>query len=209
MLQSLTRNARLQRPLARPSSRSLVTLAHWPYSRAALKPTLIHIRFLSTPDSSTDSHSSQKPSELPPSALHQRKSKVGLRPGPVKPPPTPRPSTLSVHHVPLHPTSPPHKPPTSASAPPLLNEVKETTKRDIEQAEAHGILIPPPPNANWFRRTMHKGIQLAVRIYTSTFLSYLLTPLLRNSTSEALSSSSSVAARFLRFAIGLGLVELL
>jgi len=39
--------------------------------------------------------------------------------------------------------------------------VKETAKRDIEQAEAHGILTPPPPNANWFRRTMHKGIQLA------------------------------------------------
>jgi len=160
MLQSLTRHALSQRPLARPSSRSLATLAHWPHSRANSKPTLIHIRFLSTPDSSTESHSSQKPSDLPPGALQQRKSKVGLRPAPVKPPP-PRPSTLSAHHVPLHPSPPPHKPPTTAPTSPLLNEVTEATKRDIEQAEAHGILTPPPPNANWFRRTMHKGIQLA------------------------------------------------
>jgi hypothetical protein len=50
--------------------------------------------------------------------------------------------------------------------------VKETTKRDIEDAEAHGILTPPPPDANWFKRTLHKGIQLAVRLISS-YLLYL------------------------------------
>ncbi|KAF9451264.1 hypothetical protein P691DRAFT_796989 [Macrolepiota fuliginosa MF-IS2] len=94
-------------------------------------------------------------------ALQQRKPKVGLRPGPVKPPP-PRPSTLSAHHL----TSP-------SSTPPPLNEVKETAKRDIEEAEAHGILTPPPPNANWFKRTVHKGIQLAKFYYRGIKLIFI------------------------------------
>jgi hypothetical protein len=51
--------------------------------------------------------------------------------------------------------------------------VKETTKRDIEDAEAHGILTPPPLDANWFQRTLHKGIQLAVRLSSLAFLQFL------------------------------------
>ncbi|KAF8972955.1 hypothetical protein BDZ97DRAFT_1912558 [Flammula alnicola] len=43
---------------------------------------------------------------------------------------------------------------------PKLGEAKEEALHDIHDAEAHGILEPPPPGANWFRRTLHQGIQL-------------------------------------------------
>lgn len=48
---------------------------------------------------------------------------------------------------------------------PTLRTVKETARRDIEDAEAHGILTPPPADANWFKRTLHKGLQLAKFYY--------------------------------------------
>ncbi|XP_006460974.1 hypothetical protein AGABI2DRAFT_192547 [Agaricus bisporus var. bisporus H97] len=123
----------------------------------SLQPFLCPTRFVATSPPSTAPSSDKTPSPLPPPPP-PRKPKVGLRPAPVKPPP-PKPSTFSAHHVPLSPSRKP-TPPAHASAP-SLNQVKETAKHDIEQAEAHGILSPPPPNANWFKRTVHKGIQLA------------------------------------------------
>ncbi|KAJ7124905.1 hypothetical protein C8R44DRAFT_781756 [Mycena epipterygia] len=95
---------------------------------------------------------SKKP--VPPPA-DARKPHVQLRPGPIKPqkiPPTPPPST-QVSRTP---------PPTVQTVEPLsLKSLKETTVRDIADAESHGILEPPPPEAGWARSTLHKAIQLA------------------------------------------------
>jgi LETM1 and EF-hand domain-containing protein 1 len=33
-------------------------------------------------------------------------------------------------------------------------------KKDLHDAEQHGILVPPPADANWFKRTLHQAIQL-------------------------------------------------
>jgi hypothetical protein len=46
-----------------------------------------------------------------------------------------------------------------------LNAAKHEAQRDIEEAEKHGILPPPPPGANWFRATLHKAIELAVSYF--------------------------------------------
>jgi hypothetical protein len=143
----------------------LLVLAASPMLRSrplvrSLQPFLCPTRLVSTtPPPPPTAQSQEKSPSLPPPA--PRKPKVGLRPAPLKPPP-PKPPTFSAHHAPL---SPPLKPASPAQEPALsLNKVKETAKHDIEQAEAHGVLSPPPPNSNWFARTMHKGIQLAVFI---------------------------------------------
>jgi hypothetical protein len=39
--------------------------------------------------------------------------------------------------------------------------VAETTKRDIEDAVKHGLLVPPPTHYNKFRQLIHQAIQLA------------------------------------------------
>ena len=102
---------------------------------------------------SSDTLPKHHPSNIPPAPPGRRKPTVAFGPGPY-----PR-STLSASKVPKFPL---HK--SSPLDPQPLNQVKESAKRDIEQAEAHGILSPPPPGANWFKRTLHKGIQLAVLI---------------------------------------------
>lgn len=195
MLRSLTRCA-----LPR---RSVQNYSVYSFRRhIILKPALVHTRLLSTPQSSTDTNTSKNSSDYPPSSLQQRKPKVGLRPAPIKPTPQKPPSTLSAHHVPLSPSSPVHKLPPTSSTSPTLNEVKETAKRDIEAAEAHGILTPPPPDANWFKRTMHKGIQLAVCFrnisfpYDGTFMRFY-----RNSTTGVSNSSSCGVARLSKFVL--------
>ena len=102
---------------------------------------------------SSDTLPKHHPSNIPPVPPGRRKPTVAFGAGPY-----PR-STLSASKVPKFPL---HK--SSPLDPQPLNQVKESAKRDIEQAEAHGILSPPPPGANWFKRTLHKGIQLAVFI---------------------------------------------
>ncbi|KAJ3567051.1 hypothetical protein NP233_g6612 [Leucocoprinus birnbaumii] len=162
MLRSITRDALPRRRIAHSSPRAFSVLSSQHHARIILRPTLVHTRFLSTPQPSSNTEPRDKSSDIPPSTLQQRKPKVGLRPGPVKPPPPKAPrTTLSAHNIPKAASSPLHKLPPTSESPPPLNVVKETAKRDIEEAEAHGILTPAPADANWFKRTMHKAIQLA------------------------------------------------
>ncbi|PFH51987.1 hypothetical protein AMATHDRAFT_74497 [Amanita thiersii Skay4041] len=108
----------------------------------------------------------QKPSPSPYlHSIQQRKIKIDLRPAPIKP----KSSTLSSAHVLTKPTLQP----TQSPPPPSLGAAKEASRRDIEDAEAHGILTPPPPDATWFKRIMHKGIQLAKFYYRGVKLIYL------------------------------------
>jgi hypothetical protein len=48
------------------------------------------------------------------------------------------------------------------TATPKLADAKKEIQQHIHNAEAHGILTPPPPDANWFKRTLHTAIQLFV-----------------------------------------------
>ncbi|KJA27769.1 hypothetical protein HYPSUDRAFT_212343 [Hypholoma sublateritium FD-334 SS-4] len=88
----------------------------------------------------------------PPLPLPPR-PKLDLRPAPRPPPPRP---------------SVPPAPPLPAR--PSLGAAKEEAKHALEDAEAHGILAPPPPGATWLRRTLHQAIQIAKFYYRGTKL---------------------------------------
>jgi hypothetical protein len=117
--------------------------------------------YYSTP-TSTQTPSS-KSSSLPPPPSNQRKQKVELRPGPVKPQKPPQPSLSFTLPAVDNQTIDPTRQTTLSTSTQSLSDLKQEALRDIEVAEAHGILKPPPADANWFRRTLHKGIELAVR----------------------------------------------
>ncbi|KAF8070279.1 hypothetical protein FPV67DRAFT_1561145 [Lyophyllum atratum] len=124
-----------------------------PHSSRTILALTAHARFLSTPvpnpkpTSSSDSHLTAA----------QRKQKLDLRPAPIKPSKS---STVSANHIPTKPTVPLAQPATKLSPPPSLHS-------------AHGILAPPPPDANWFRRTLHKGIELAKFYYRGVKLIFI------------------------------------
>ncbi|KAF5386050.1 hypothetical protein D9615_002428 [Tricholomella constricta] len=141
------------------------TVSRTSRSSSAILLLTTHARFLSTPVP-TPKPSSPPEAHLTPA---QRKQKLDLRPAPIKPP---RSSTISATHIPTKPTVPLPQPTAMPSAP-SLKAVKEVAKRDIEDAEAHGILAPPPPNSNWFKRTLHKGIELAKFYYRGVKLIFL------------------------------------
>jgi len=71
--------------------------------------------------------------------------------------------------VPTKPTVPLPQPPS----PPSLTSAKEASKRDIEEAETYGVLTPPPPDANWFKRMLHKAIQLTKFYYRGVKLIFI------------------------------------
>jgi len=123
--------------------------------RRPLWPTPIcrtHRRLLSIPPPHPTPTPAASPPLPPPLRKHPR---LDLKPAPIKP------STVSATHTPTK-TSHPLPRPSPTSPIPSLSTVKAQALRDVEDAEAHGVLAPPPPNANWFRRTLHKGIELAV-----------------------------------------------
>ncbi|KAF9529300.1 hypothetical protein CPB83DRAFT_812685 [Crepidotus variabilis] len=84
-----------------------------------------------------------------------KKQKIDLRPAPIKP--IQKPSPLSASKVPL---SKPAKTNASTDSSTKLAAAKEEVQQAIHDAEAHGILKPPPPDANWFKRTLHTAIEL-------------------------------------------------
>jgi hypothetical protein len=106
--------------------------------------------------------------------LPNKKLKIDLRPGPIRPK-----NTVSSRHPPIKPARPASYVPGLT---PNLGSAKEEVVRDITDAEQHGILTPPPADANWFRRTLHQAIQLIVRSFYD--IDFLISSLcIRNSTS--------------------------
>jgi hypothetical protein len=109
----------------------------------------------SLPPSPENTTASKNPLPISPIKPTQSKPKIDLRPGPIKPNASTSYTPSKPNHISYRPLSPsPHIPSLG---------VKKAAKRDIEAAEQHGILIPPPPDANWFKKTLHKVIQLSVR----------------------------------------------
>lgn len=116
-------------------------------------------RFLSTPSSTASKSSKDEPgAHAMPPVPH--KTKVELRPGPIKPLTAPSSShSEKVKQVPtknassLRPTSP-----TTART----ESVAETVKEDLKQAYIHGVLARPPPDAGKIARLWHQVKELLV-----------------------------------------------
>ncbi len=122
-------------------------------------PCFLPSRFLSTPSSTTSKSSKDEPSAhtIPP-APH--KTKVELRPGPIKPLTTPSGShpaklkqTPTTNASSLQPTSP-----TTARS----ESIAETVKEDFKQAYIHGVLARPPPGAGKIATLWHQAKELFV-----------------------------------------------
>jgi hypothetical protein len=126
----------------------------------ARPPTFTHLksasfaltRRYSTPVSSPSTQNNQPINTLPPSP--NKKPKIDLRPGPIKPK-----NTFPSSHPPIKAARSASSAPNSTPKP----SAKEEVIRDITDAEKHGILTPPPADADWFKRTLHQAIQLIVR----------------------------------------------
>ncbi|PPQ65014.1 hypothetical protein CVT26_015723 [Gymnopilus dilepis] len=120
------------RAVARQSAHRVVFAAVRPYS-------------IPTPTESADK---KQPPPLPPN----KKQKIDLRPAPIKPKPPPPPT----------PKIPRSFPQASHGLPPApkLDAAKQEVLHDLQDAEKHGILTPAPPDANWFKKTLHQLIQL-------------------------------------------------
>lgn len=141
----------------------------------ARPPTFTHLKSASfavtcrysTPALSNSTPKNQSINTLPTSP--NKKPKIDLRPGPIKPK-----NTLTSSHPPIKPARPASSAPNSALK---HDSLKEEVIRDITNAEKHGILTPPPADADWFKRTLHQAIQIIVRslyvigCYDSHFIS--------------------------------------
>ncbi|KAF4621012.1 hypothetical protein D9613_000592 [Agrocybe pediades] len=114
--------------------------------------SLILLRSYTTP--------STTPSKLPSSHIplaNTKKPKVNLHPAPIKPKPSHTPTTTTTT---TSSTKIPRSFSTEKTVPQPPSKVAEEIKHDVHDAEVHGILTPPPADANWAKRTLHQAIQL-------------------------------------------------
>lgn len=120
-------------------------------------------RFYSTIPPPTEKTSGTSGTE-PPIAPRSKKPKVDLHPAPLRPSPTPAPGS-SVPKASAK-SAAAHDPTTTASANSHTNQPDEgiitTAKHDIEEAAQHGILKPPPENANRLMKLFHQAKELFV-----------------------------------------------
>ncbi|KAG9220866.1 hypothetical protein CCMSSC00406_0002534 [Pleurotus cornucopiae] len=108
----------------------------------------INYRRFSSPAPPPIRHNAPKAQVVPPPLPQKKHSLLG--PTPKKPDLKERPSVLAraIEHKSAS--------STNASSTPVI----EMSKRDLEDAEKHGLMKPAPPNANWARRLLHKAIEL-------------------------------------------------
>ncbi|KAI0321091.1 hypothetical protein OF83DRAFT_1101517 [Amylostereum chailletii] len=133
----------------------------------AFRPTVHYprfARFLSDgPPSGADKTPTTPLTSTPPPLPSSRKSKVELRPGPVKPSPL----TSSIPGASPKPVKVPGTPSGSASETTASNggtksspSIVEMTKQDMHHARTHGVLAPPPPNAGRIGKLWHQVKEL-------------------------------------------------
>jgi len=203
MLRTLRRNGFVERSVSVQKfwfifvlkrTRSIVAHRHnntsGRYGPAALRlttATFTHSRLLSTstPQIKSDPSTSKTPAPIPPetNVSTPRKSKVDLKPAPVKPSISKatllEPVVISqaarnsqVHDSKLRPPaeSAAHHTSTSKSSTTPLSPFSVITasvieaQRDIKGAIEHGVFVPPPAGAGWARKLLHQAKELAVRI---------------------------------------------
>ncbi|KAH9176773.1 hypothetical protein EDB89DRAFT_1939827 [Lactarius sanguifluus] len=150
MLRSLGRKGVADRcQLSRNRHASIVRSVHGTsvtFHTPSSHPCFLPSRFLSTPSSTTSKSSKDEPTAHTPIPPAPHKTKVELRPGPIKPL-TPQTTNVS----PLQPTSP-----TAART----ESISEAVKEDFKQAYIHGVLARPPPNAGKIATLWHQVKEL-------------------------------------------------
>ncbi|KAH8995729.1 hypothetical protein EDB92DRAFT_159415 [Lactarius akahatsu] len=121
-------------------------------------PCFLPSRYLSTPSSTTSKSLKDEPTAHTPIPPAPHKTKVELRPGPIKPLTVPsgsHPSKVkqaqTTNVSPLQPTSP-----TAART----ESIAEAVKEDFKQAYIHGVLARPPPNAGKIATLWHQVKEL-------------------------------------------------
>ncbi|KAJ7647494.1 hypothetical protein FB45DRAFT_782268 [Roridomyces roridus] len=133
------------------------------------RPPLILILARRVQTQPTHTPSPKSPVPDPPN----KKPRVQFHPAPIKPLKAP----------PSLPTNVPTPSPTVQNVEPVsLKSLKEATVRDIADAETHGILEPPPPDAGWARSTLHKVIQLGKFYFRGVKLVYTRSKISRDIT---------------------------
>jgi LETM1 and EF-hand domain-containing protein 1 len=160
MLRSLGRKGvanRCQLPRNRHASMSVSPISTLRLYRRSIyqHPCFLSTRFLSTPSSTTSKSSKDEPSAhtiLPPPP----KTKVELRPGPIKP--LTAPSGSHAEKVKQAQT----KSPSSLQSPTAARSesIAETAREDLKQAYIHGVLARPPPDAGKIAKLWHQAKQI-------------------------------------------------
>ena len=150
-----TRHASVVRTL-RGTSVTPITLR---LRRRSIYACFLPTRFISTPSSTTSKSSKDEPSvhTIPP-APH--KTKVELRPGPIKPLTTP--SGLHAEKAKQAPTKNASSLQHTSPAAARTESVAETVKEDFKQAYIHGVLARPPPDAGKIAKLWHQVKELFV-----------------------------------------------
>lgn len=117
-------------------------------------------RYLSTPSSTPSKPSKDEPGThaIPPVPHH--KTKVELRPGPIKPLTAP-PGSHSEKMKQVATKSAPSLQPTSPTAG-RTEAVAQTPKRDFKRTYIHGVLARPPPDAGKIAKLWHQVKELFV-----------------------------------------------
>ncbi|KAH9083897.1 hypothetical protein EDB83DRAFT_2332008 [Lactarius deliciosus] len=119
-------------------------------------PCFLPSRFLSTPSSTTSKPSKDEPTAHTPIPPVPHKTKVELRPGPIKPLTVPSGSPSKVKQAQTTNVSPLQ--PTSAAT--RTESISEAVKEDFKQAYIHGVLARPPPNAGKIATLWHQVKEL-------------------------------------------------
>ena len=155
MFQPLTRNVTVHGIISRHALRA--------HPRTSLGPHTLQLALPRSFATSPLPPSTEKTTPLTatgPLPSTTRKTTTDFRPAPRKS----KPSTFSATHVPTKPSPSAASSSSDASSKISLSSAKDAAIKDVEDAENHGVLTPPPPDANWFKRTLHKVIQLAVSL---------------------------------------------
>ncbi|KZP34289.1 hypothetical protein FIBSPDRAFT_880852 [Athelia psychrophila] len=170
MLRSIARNARVERQLAAQRHASLLgqgsasSRIHYAYRDSSACSRLLFTRLQHTKVETSGSHANPPP----PSPNVPRKAKVDIKPAPVKPTVTPNGATstskpsrhMKVDHAKSLPPKGVELPPADTVASVSVSGGLSEAKKDIDKAQEHGVMAPPPPGASWIKRMIHHAREL-------------------------------------------------
>ncbi|KAF8170201.1 hypothetical protein K438DRAFT_1854209 [Mycena galopus ATCC 62051] len=124
-----------------------------------------------------------------PSPTNPQKPLVKLNPAPIKPPKS---TAVPATSPPTASASRPNPPTVQTVSRVSITNLKETTAKDIADAESHGILTPPPEGAGWAKSTLHKAIQIAKFYFRGVKLVYSRGKMARAIKARVASDSASL-----------------
>lgn len=139
---------------------------HYAYRDSSACSRLLFTRLQHTKVETSGSHANPPP----PSPNVPRKAKVDIKPAPVKPTVTPNGATstskpsrhMKVDHAKSLPPKGVELPPADTVASVSVSGGLSVAKKDIDKAQEHGVMAPPPPGASWIKRMIHHARELFV-----------------------------------------------